>query len=366
MDTNRRSVLKASGIAALIGSTGLAGCSGGLLGGGGGGGVESWQYDPAELAQTGNKFFGSMDIGGLYEARQSLPEGTRSAVDQAENADSPIKPSELDTASGVAGAQVPTGGSNTGISVTGQPQMAAGASTFGSMVITGSFSKSTVTDAAAEDGETQEIGSYQGYTLYETADPSSVGGSAGGAVPSDQSATVGVGEGAVVVGAAQSGESGVTGRQTVEAMIDANGGNAPRLAGDTVGTLRSKLGTATLRFGAVVDPALVETATATMSGQQAQFVQGMRGAGGSMTLEGETTTFQGVVTYESGSRAQDTGITGLVNAFGSSLTQEQGINSVDAATEGASVVITVEGDTQTLIEQGTSGAAGGVGAGGSF
>ena len=339
MDMDRRTVLKASGIAALMGSTGLAGCSGGLLGddgGAGSSGPESWQYDPSVLGETPNAFFGSMDYATIYENREFFPEDTRDSLEQTDS-DSPVSPEDIDFLSGVGGGSV--------------SMMDNSGSGVGSVAVAGSFDKSTITDEIESQEDSTQVGEYEGYTLYE--DPSmsdQFGPDASG------SATVGVGDGAVVAGFAfASGtSSSSSGQDAVETAIDSSNGEADSLRGnnDYATTVADNVGDATARFGGVGDPQLIDQFASTADTQTQTYVEGMRAGGFGMSLEGQTTTFAFVLAYESAQTAEDTGLADLVEGFGPQLEQEQeGINSVGASTNDNAVTITVEGDTQTLLQQ---------------
>lgn len=346
MQAQRREFVKATGLAAVLGTTGLAGCNGILGGGGGGSSAGSWQYDPAVLTETGNQFFGSMDYGTLYENREQLPESTRQSFETSE--DSPVQPGDIDLLSGVGGASLSMG-SGTG-------------SGFGSVAVTGSFEKSALTSEIESQGNTEQSGEYEGYTLYENADMA--GGPIPGQPASSGSATVGIGSDAVVLGvtAAQGSEIGVTGQDAVETMIDAASGNARRLS-DADGyaqQLSSNFDDATMVVGASIDPSLVGFAEQSASGgMQQQVVTGLRAGGFTANVDGETTTFTFGIIYESEQRAEDSGIVGLVNGMSSQLeNQQQGIETAEASRDGAFVEVTLTGDTQTLLEQGQSQAPG--------
>jgi hypothetical protein len=75
MRLTRRSVLGLGGLAA---AAGLAGCSGVL--GGPSGRPRDWQFDVGAVSETPNRFFGTVDHGRLYEAREHLPEAVRGTV----------------------------------------------------------------------------------------------------------------------------------------------------------------------------------------------------------------------------------------------------------------------------------------------
>jgi hypothetical protein len=135
-----------------------------------------------------------------------------------------------------------------------------------------------------------------------------------------------------------------------------------------VSEISNQLGSATLRVGGQVDPGLVEAALAMSGSAQTQFVDGIRGGGFGMQLNGDTTTFTVVGLYEDAQAAEDTGIVTLVNQFSDQFVEQSPeIDSIDASTDGRSIVITVEGDTQALLEQGTGSVpGGGIGGGTGF
>lgn len=349
METNRRAVLKAGGIAALMGSTGLAGCSGGLLGddgGSGSSGPESWQYDPSVLGESPNVFFGSMDYATIYENREFFPEDTRNSLEQTDSS-TPVNPEDIDFLSGVGGGNV--------------SMMDNSGSGAGSVAVAGSFDRDAIADEVESQEDSTQVGEYEGYTLYEsTTVGQQMGPDASG------SATVGVGDGALVAGFAfASGTStSSSGRDAVETAIDSSTGSADSLRGNNeyATTVADNVGDATARVGGVGDPDLIDQYSAMAGSQTRTYVDGMRAGGFGMALEGETTTFTVVLAYESSQAAGDTGLTDLVEGFGPQFEQEEGINSVGAEQNDSAVVITVEGDTQTLLQQAnqTGGMGGGV------
>jgi len=339
MDTDRRTVLKASGVAALIGSTGLAGCSGGLLGGDGGSGSsgpESWQYNPSLLGDAPNLFFGSMDYATIYENREFLPEDTRNGLEQTDSS-TPVSPEDIDFFSAVGGGSA----SMTDNSGSGN----------GSVAVVGSFDKSTVADEIESEDTVTQVGEYEGYTLYEDSSVSEqFGPDASG------SATAGAGDGALVAGFtfASGTSTSSSGQDAVETAIDASNGDADSLRGsdEYATTVSDNVGDATAQFGGVGDPQLINQFSSMADSQTQTYVQGIRAAGFGMTLEGETTTFDVVLAYENAQAAEDTGLSDLVEGFAPQLEQEQeGINSISASTSDNAVTITVEGDTLTLLQQ---------------
>jgi len=341
MTMNRRSFMKASGMAAALGVTGLAGCNG-LLGGGGSG-PTNWQYDPETLSSTQMRMFGSMQYGDLYEMRDELP-GSMGSAFETESTSS-VSQEDIDMFSGVAGGQL--------------SMETQSGSFFGSMVITGSFDPDAIGQEMASSENTQESGEYEGYTLYEGAnlDQELPGGSMPGQTPTDATATVAVSADAVVFGVTvdQGTDLGVNGQQSVEAMIDANSGSGTRLAdaNDHVRQFHSKLGGDTMVVGGDVDPELLEMAQEQSgAGMGSQMMNGLRAAGFSAGIDPSTTTYTFALIYESSQAAEDSGIVGLVNMMSQQASESEEINSIDANQDGSSIVVTVEGDTQALLSQG--------------
>ena len=242
---DRRSFMKASGVAAALGVTGLAGCSGIL---GSSSGASNWQYDPATLAETQTRFFGSMQYGNLYSMRDELP-GTMGENFEVDT-QSPINPEDIDLLTGVGGGQI-------------SMQTGSGAF-FGSVALTGSYDVDAISSQMMSEGSVQENGEYEGYTLYS-------GTNLNQQVPGDQmptgtdaTATAALSEEAMVLGVtvSQSGSLDVSGQDTVETMIDAKAGNAPRIDANSkyAKKLHNKLGGATMVVGGEVDGALDEHA----------------------------------------------------------------------------------------------------------
>lgn len=341
MPIDRRSFMKASGVAATLGVTGLAGCSG-LLGDGASG-AASWQYDPSTLSDTQMRFFGSMQYGDLYEMRDELP----SSMDTGFETDgsSSVSPEDIDLLTGVGGGQL-------------SMETDSGAF-FGSMAITGTFDTDALSSEIESEGEATRSGEYEGYTLYEGANLNQ--GMPGQSVPGqpemEMSATVALSEEAVVFGVTVDQGAGldVTGQGAVEEMIDAAAGDAERLAAnsDHASELNDKLGDGTMIVGGEVDPALVDLAEQEAgSGMGGGMVKGLRAGGFGATIDPDTTTYTFAIIYESSGAAEDAGIASMVDFLGQQASQSEEINSIDSSQDGATVLVTIEGDTQALLEQG--------------
>lgn len=343
MPTNRRTVLKTGGMAALFGVTSLAGCTGGNSNGNSGGGSEgsNWQYDPSTLVDSQNRVYGTVDYAQMYENREYLPESQQESFET--DSDSPVDASDIDLATGVGGGRA-------------SPQAESGAA-FGSMAITGSFSKSDITGSMNEESETEQVGEYEGYTLYSNAEE--LTGSMG---PSGSaSATVGVGDGAMVVGFAGSQQSdvSVTGRDAVETMIDASNGNAELLYDNSqyAQTLTDSVDGQSMQMGGEVDPELVALAQESAGPQQQQFFAGIRAVGFGANIQGETTSFSFAGIYESSDAAESTGIKGTVQAFSDRVVEDsEQIDSLESERNGDTIIITMSGDTETIFSQAGSSA----------
>ena len=350
MPMDRRSFMKASGVAAALGVTGLAGCSGIL---GSSSGASNWQYDPETLADTQTRFFGSMQYGNLYSMRDELP-GTMGENFEVDS-ESPIKPEDIDLLSGVGGGQV-------------SMQTGSGAF-FGSVAVTGSYDVDAIESQISSQGSAQQSGEYEGYTLYS-------GTNLNQQVPGDQmptdtdaTATAALSEEAMILGVtvSQSGSLDVSGQDTVETMIDAEAGNAPRIDENSkyAKKLHDKLGGATMVVGGEVDGALVDTYQDQYGsgGMGGEMMNGLRAGGLSADIGSSTTTYKFGIVYNNSSNAESSGIVGLVNMMKQRLTEQEAINEVNANRSGDTIVVTVKGDTQTLLSQGENqvpmGAVGG-------
>ncbi len=347
MPTDRRSVLKTGGVVAALGVTGLAGCSGLIGGGGSDPGPADYQYDPSVLAETENKFFGTLDYAGLYEQRENFPESSQESFESSE--DSPVDPGDIDSVTGVGGAQI---------------SIAEGSSTsvFGSVVVLGSFEQSTVESDIQDDGA-EQIGEYEGFTLYENAGEAT---DSGFSEDDSTTAVAAVREGVLIVGVAGTeGEAAtdVSSEQAARTMIDAGNGDADRLEpnSERAQQLGERFGESTMMVGGQIDPGLVEAAMQqSQGGTQTQFINGVRAGGFGMTVDGETTTMEVVLLYEDAGTAEESGVVELVDLTSEQAVEENpGLDTFEAEYDGDAAVVTIGGDTETIFEAGSSSAPGG-------
>lgn len=345
MRTDRRAFVKASGMVAVLGTTGLAGC-GNLIGGGGGGSAGDWIYDPTVIAEVPNVAFGSMNYGTFYDNRDQLPESMQD--DFETDPDSPLQPGDIDLLAGAGGGDV--------------SQDMGAASAFGSIAITGSIPRSEIEDQIASEGEAEQTGTYEGYTLYSVSEFQDSFGSVPGSEQLQGTGAVAVGDSAMLIGISfsQGMQSGATGEGAVRTMIDASAGNARRLSATSgpAKRVQDRIGDSMMAIGAAVDPDLVtlaEQMAGSGGGPGGQMIRGIRGGGFGADINGDTTTFEFVAVYDSEESATDSGIADLVNGMSSSIEQREGIDSVSGNQDGAVVVVTLEGDTQTIFEEGAGG-----------
>lgn len=336
MQTDRRSFIKASGMAAVMAATGLAGC-----GGGGGGGSGDWIYDPTAVADVPNIAFGSMAYGTLYDNREELPESMQENFQT--DSESPLQPEDIDDMAGVAGGDV------------SEDMASAGA--FGSIAIIGDIPRSDLESELESEGSAEAAGSYEGYSMYTVSDLDDGVGGVPGSGQFQGSGAVGIGDDAMVAGFsyAQGVDLGTSGESTVQTMIDASAGNAGRLSATSgpAQRVQDRLSDSMLSMGAEVDPELVSLAGQMGGGgMAAQVLAGLRGGGLGGDVDGETSTYRFVAVYESEQAATDAGIADLVSGMKAQVEDQEGVDSVEATQDGEVVEVTLTGDTQTLAEQG--------------
>jgi hypothetical protein len=233
MQSSRRSFLKTSGLAALLGVVGTAGCLETVDDAVGGGPPDyaNWLYDPAEVYDSDYVGFGTFDVQSVYENEDELPEGM---MDQVEEVNEEADFVDLDAMENVTGIAY------------GLPNQDLGG---GSMVVSGEFDVDAITaeieNEAPEEYETTTHGDFTLYTMTREH-PAEDG-------PDTNSATVAVSGDHVLVGGMQA--PGVTSADAVTTMIDAGGGDVPRLheENEDADELVSQLGDATLVVGGTFD-----------------------------------------------------------------------------------------------------------------
>lgn len=274
MKGSRRTFLRASGAAALLG---LSGCTGVLesddgLDEDGPPGYTTWLYDPKDFLGVDTAGFASYDVQSVLDQRDELPEDPFEGLEEANDEIEAVDLEEVDHLSLVGGGE--TDYSRYGLS----------------FVVEGSFDAAAIREEieSESDGEEFETGSYEGYDLYYGEQESDY---------SNQSYAIAVSGDAVVFGMAE--DEDVSGRAAAEAMIDAESGSRAGYYGESeyARILVDALGSATFVMGAEFD--LGSAVRDRVRDERARdLVDGLAAAGTSGTLGGETTDYEFVLAYE--------------------------------------------------------------------
>lgn len=338
MRTDRRTFIRSTGAAVVLGATGLAGCSD-LLGSGSDG-ADGWIYDPRVVADVPNTAFGSMAYGTLYDNRDELPESMRDRFQT--NPDSPLQPEDLEDFAATAGGDIASDGGS--------------GAAFGSVAVTGSIPRSEFESEIEADESAQSIGSYEGYSLYSATEVSQSVGPVPGSGGFSGSGAVAVGDDAIVAGLSWSSglDLGTTGEGAVRTMIDASRGNARRLSATDgpAQRVQDRVSDAMIAAGAEVDPELISLGQQLGGQMGGQILAGLRGGGLGVDIDGETSTYRVVAVYDDETAATEAGLADLADGMSARFEEQPGIDSLEANQDGAVVVVTLTGDTETLAEQG--------------
>lgn len=336
MRLSRRSMLRASGLAAGVA---LAGCTG--VFGDAPGQPRDWQFDTAVVSETSNLFFGTVDHARLYEGREHLPASVRETVETA--AYTPLDAGAIEAMAAVGGVQF--GDYGTGSSVT-----------FGSSVTLGSFDRAATEEMVRTEGNPGAERDYGGATLFEGVDGQEAAGVAG--VPGDDTpftmAAVAVDDGAVVVGSVsvRGRNAGmVLAADVVEAAIDAAAGEGPRLHGadSRVRRLAEVTGESTVTAGVRADPALLGRYRQA-DGPIGEITTGLQAGGIGMTVDGATAEMTLAGLYGDAATAEATDAVALVEGFAAERGDRGAIENVEATYDGEAVVVTVMGETRALLD----------------
>jgi hypothetical protein len=276
MNESRRTFLKASGAAALLG---LSGCTGVLesddgLDGDGPPGYTTWLYDPKALLGVDTRGFASYDVQSVLDRRDELPEDPFESLEEANERIEAVDLEEIEHLSLVGGGE--TDYSRYGVS----------------FVVEGSFDVEAIRSELESKGEGAEYdtGSHQGYDLYYGEQESAY---------SSQSFAVALSGDAVVFGMVEDEE--VTGRAAAEAMIDADSGSRAGYYDESeyARVLVDAMGDATFVMGAEFD--LGSGVRDRIQDERARDLsQGLEAAGMTGTLGAETTDYEFVLAYEEG------------------------------------------------------------------
>ena len=351
MELGRRAFLKLGGSAAAA-ATGYAGYE--ELNGG------KWLFDPATLTAARNKFFGLVDYSTLTEVAK---EHSDTSFDDIETPSGTLDPEEIDQFAGVGS-----------MSISGDNGVPTGV--FAGSV-SGSFEADIVEEPAEESSDVEEAGRAGGYTLWTADVPSEAASSEFSVTP--ETMALGTKNGAAIGGAVRAPEADVESVDAVKKMISAkNGGvgHAPYLTADAdYKSIRGQFeSNPTFLFGAMVDPATVTLSTA-ISEISLGFLGGFAGPagggvadavsvfieewfedlragaiGGTIDTDAGETTVKAFLTYSTADAAKQTGIVQLVNAASASADTDGDV-AFKARYRGRSVVVTVTGDTEAIIDE---------------
>jgi len=336
MRLSRRSMLRASGLAAGVT---LAGCTG--VFGEAPGHPRHWQFDTAVVSETSNLFFGTVDHARLYEGREHLPAPVRETVETA--AYTPIDAGAIEAMAAVGGVQFGDYGGGSSV-------------TFGSVATLGSFDRGAIKEKVVTEGDPETERDYRGSTLYEGVDGQGADGLEG--VPGDDTpftmAAVAVDDGAVVVGsvAVRGRNAGmVVAANVVEAAIDAAAGEGPRLHGadSRVRRLAEVTGESTVTAGARADPALLGRYRQA-DGPIGEVATGLQAGGIGVTVDGATAEMTLAGLYGDAATAEATDAVALVEGFAADRGDRAAVENVEATYDGEAVVVTVTGETRALLD----------------
>lgn len=311
MKSNRRSILKTGGLlAAALGSTSLAGCIDQFTGGSSGSGkpgYASWLYDPDEVMDVENQFFGSINVQDLFANQDQFPEGTFSGLDRADQQIPFVDLRATEHFTVLAYGETPGTGfgqmsrgafGQVGGQAAGQAASKQGAT----MVVEGSFDAATINQRLEPRAEQLNHEEYEGYDVY-TVPRSSFGGAS--SMGSAGNAVVAFDSGAILAGSLQGTNDDPA--VTVKRAIDVHDGSATSKydGEDATQTLVDEFGNPTFVGGANFDVTQVRNQLpSNTSGQMArQVVEGLVGSGVAGDIQGATTTVKFALVYESADAA---------------------------------------------------------------
>ncbi|HKL30436.1 MAG TPA: twin-arginine translocation signal domain-containing protein [Natrialbaceae archaeon] len=334
MQSSRRSFLKTSGLAALLGVVGTAGCLETVNDAVGSGdespGYAKWLYDPTEVHDSDYVGFGTFDLHSIYENEESVPE---KMMQQVEKANENVEVVDLETMQSVTGIAY------------GHPKRDLGG---GSMVVTGEFDAGKIT-AEIEEESTDEFeksthGEYTFYTRtqqrqYAEGDPDT------------NSATIAVSEDHVVMGGMQAPEA--SSMDAVSTMLDAEEGDVDSLGegNEDAGELVSQLGDATLVLGGAFDTDPTTMANEGTPDELVEAVDDLVAAGVASDVDGDTVEHTMAFVYEDGDAASTDDVEAVfdnVEEWGDRA--EDQLEDRSVSKDGRTLLVTATGDTEEFFQ----------------
>lgn len=371
---SRRTFLKSSGAAAaMLGTMGLAGCSGinPLSSGGGSKNYKNWMYDPSELVDTEFVGFGTFNVQTIFENEDQLPDETQEELDQAGE--------QLDQF-GVAleETQRITSVGHTG-DVLGQAMSGGGGgdggmiSSGGSAAITGSFEPSKIEEAVTtannsvpEDRQLEEDGEYSGYNMWTTSYEQT---NASGQTQT-VSGAAGLSEDALVASGMQSNEA--TAREAAELMIDTKSGSGTRLtnANDDVNEMVKNVGGNAFAMGTTLGDLVSTVGMFIQEDAVSDVIDGLVAIGVGTDINGETYETNIAMVYGEASDASTENYEAFFEYLREQNTSDvqDPLEDIETSKNGRTVVVTTTGDTAELFSEASdsaSGSGGGSSGGGS-
>lgn len=333
MQSSRRSFLKTSGLAALLGVVGTAGCletvNDAVGDGDGSPGYAKWLYDPAAVHDSDYVGFGTYDVHSVYENEEAMPE---ELMDRIEKANENVEVVDLEAMQNVTGIAY------------GQPNRNVGG---GSMVVTGEFDVDEITTKIEEESTAElEKSTHGDYTFYTRTQERRYADEG----PDTKSATVAVSDEHVLMGGTQAPD--VDSEDAVTAMIEAGNGNADALGNENedAGELISKLGDATLVVGGAFDADLTNFTNEATPDELVEAVDDLVAVGAASDVNGDTVEHTMAFVYEDEDAASTEDVEAVFDNFedANDRAAEQ-LEDRSVSKDGRTVLVSTTGDTEEFF-----------------
>jgi len=334
MQSSRRSFLKTSGLAALLGVVGTAGCLETVDDAVGGGPPDyaNWLYDPTEVYDSDYVGFGTFDVQTVYENQDELPQGM---IDRLDEANEEIDFVDLETMENVTGIAY------------GYPNRDHGG---GSMVVSGEFDVDAITAEIEEESpEAVETRTEGDYTLY-TFTTERQGDDEDDAVDTN-SATIAVSGEQVLVGGMRAPDA--TSEDAVTTMIEAESGDVARLhdENEDADELVSQLGDATLVMGGTFDANLTNFTDEATPDEVVAVVDDLVAVGAASDVNGDTVEHVMAFVYEDGDAASTEDVEAVLdNVEEMSDRAEDQLEDRSVSKDGRTVLVSTTGETDAFFE----------------
>lgn len=334
MQSSRRSVLKASGLAALLGVVGTAGCLETVDDAVGDTpdtpGYATWLYDTAEVSESNYMGFGRFDVQSVYKNQEAMPDEMMDDIESANEETEFVDLEAMETMTGIA---------------YGQPNRNVGG---GSMVVAGEFDVEAITaEIEKESPDGVETGSHGDYTLY-TIQQERQHADEG---PNTNSATVAVSSEHVLIGGMQA--SDVTSEEAVTTMIETENGDVARLheGNENASELISQLGEATLVMGGTFDANLTNFTDEETPDEGVKMVDDLVGVGVASNVNGDTVEHTMAFVYEDSVAASADDVQEAIEtAANKNDRAENQLEDRSVSEDGRTVLVSATGETDAMVE----------------